>query len=408
VADFFQNVVPTFTRLESEDLVEMEQLVTRAATRFPIGVIIPALFKDLSSPAMQNIIHELSSMNFVRYVYISLDRGTPEEYQEAQEICRPLKNRVRVLWNDSPAVESVIAKISEVLPVGPRGKGQAVWTALGYALGKSEISVIAFHDADILTYDHGFLLRLLFPIVRLRYQFSKGFYARYSDRLHGRVVRLFYFPFVRALRRILQKVDFLEYMSDFRYPLSGEFATFASIANELRFPSDWGIEVGLLSEMYRIVRPHRICQVEVTPRYDHKHQDVGQDPASGLARMVSDIARTFFTQLSSSGCVLNTDTLRTLKHTYMANARAYVKTYEDYSKMNSLHQFDMHQELGSIEVFASVLERAFEEFQNHPFGSPLIPEWRRIEAALDGILSELAAAFDNSSSNVAARLTWSE
>jgi len=71
-----------------------------------------------------------------------------------------------------------------------------------------------------LTYDRGFLLRLLFPIVRLRYQFSKGFYARYSDRLHGRVVRLFYFPLVRALRRILQKVDFLEYMSDFRYPLS--------------------------------------------------------------------------------------------------------------------------------------------------------------------------------------------
>ena len=321
----------------------------------------------------------------------------------AQEIVRPLKNRARVLWNDSPAVQSVIARVDEVLPVGPRGKGQAVWTALGYALGKSEVSVIAFHDADVLTYDRGFLLRLLFPVVRLRYQFSKGFYARYSDRLHGRVVRLFYFPFVKALRKILERIDFLEYMSDFRYPLSGEFATFASIANELRFPSDWGIEVGILSEMYRIVRPHRICQVEITPRYDHKHQEVGQDPTSGLTRMVSDIARTFFTQLSSSGCVLNADTLRALKHTYMANARTYVKTYEDHSKMNSQHQFDMHQELGSIEVFAGVLESAFEEFQSHPFGSPLIPEWRRIEVALDGILSDLATAFDNPNSKVAAR-----
>ena len=119
--------------------------------------------------------------------------------------------------------------------------------------------------------------------------------------------------------------------------------------------------------------------------------------------MVSDIARTFFTQLSSSGCVLNTDTLRALKHTYMANARTYVKTYEDHSKMNALHQFDMHQELGSIELFAGVLESAFEEFQRHPFGSPLIPEWRRIEVALDGILPELAAAFDNPSTNVATR-----
>lgn len=400
MADFYQNIVPTFTRLENEDLNQMEQQVTKVAARLPIGVIIPALFKDLSSPAMQKIIQELTKMSFVSRVYISLDQGTAEEYAQAQEIARPLKNRARVLWNDSPAVQSVIARVDEVLPVGPRGKGQAVWTALGYALGKSEVSVIAFHDADVLTYDRGFLLRLLFPVVRLRYQFSKGFYARYSDRLHGRVVRLFYFPFVKALRKILQRIDFLEYMSDFRYPLSGEFATFASIANELRFPSDWGIEVGILSEMYRIVRPHRICQVEITPRYDHKHQEVGQDPASGLTRMVSDIARTFFTQLSSSGCVLNTDTLRALKHTYMANARTYVKTYEDHSKMNALHQFDMHQELGSIEVFAGVLESAFEEFQSHPFGSPLIPEWRRIEVALDGILSELAAAFDNPNSKV--------
>ena len=403
MADFYQNIVPTFTRLENEDLIQMEESLTKAALRLPIGVMIPALFQDLSSPAMQSIIHELSGMNFISRVYIILDRGTPEEYQEAQEIVRPLKNKARILWSDSPTVQSVIARIDEVLPVGPRGKGQAIWAGLGYALGKSEVSVIAFHDADVLTYDRGFLLRLLFPVVRLRYQFSKGFYARYSDRLHGRVVRLFYFPFVKALRKILQKIDFLEYMSDFRYPLSGEFATFASIANELRFPSDWGIEVGLLSEMYRIVRPHRICQVEITPRYDHKHQEAGQDPTSGLARMVSDIARTFFTQLSSSGCVLNTDTLRALKHTYMANARGYVKTYEDYSKMNTLTQFDMHQELGSIEVFASVLERAFEEFQSHPFGSPLIPEWRRIEVALDGILPELAAAFDNPSSKVTAR-----
>jgi len=396
MADFYQNIVPTFTRLDNEDLIQMEKSLFRP--RLPIGVIIPALFKDLSSEAMQNIIHELSTTEFIDKIYISLDRATPEEYREAQEITQPLKKTARVLWNDSRAVQSVIARIDQVLPVGPRGKGQAVWTALGYALGKSEVSVIAFHDADVLTYDRGFLLRLLFPVVRLRYQLCKAFYARYSDRLHGRVVRLFYFPFVKALRKILPKIDFLEYMSDFRYPLSGEFATFASIANELRFPSDWGIEVGILSEIYRIVRPHRICQVEITPRYDHKHQEVGQDPSAGLARMVADIARTFFTQLSSSGCVLNSEILRTLKHTYMANARAYVKTYEDFSKMSSLQHFDMHQELGAIEIFAGVLEQAFHEFQNHPFGSPMIPEWRRIEAALDGVLPELAAAFDNPNS----------
>ena len=64
--DFQQNVVPTFTRLVDEDLGQMENDTLRAARRLPIGVIIPALFSDLSSPAMQHIIQELAEMNFVR------------------------------------------------------------------------------------------------------------------------------------------------------------------------------------------------------------------------------------------------------------------------------------------------------------------------------------------------------
>ena len=123
---------------------EMEASLTKAAVRFPIGVIIPALFKDLSSAAMKNIIRELSSMNFISRVYISLDRGTPEEYREAQKIVQPLKSKARVLWNDSPAVQSVIARINETLPVGPRGKGQAIWTALGYALGRTRSLLLPF------------------------------------------------------------------------------------------------------------------------------------------------------------------------------------------------------------------------------------------------------------------------
>jgi glucosyl-3-phosphoglycerate synthase len=392
MADFQQNVVPTFTRLVDENLDRMEKSILRAARRAPIGVIIPALFNDLSSPAMQHIIQELAGMNFVKRIYISLSRSSEEEFQRATEIIEPIKDRGALLWNDAPAVQAVLEKINQAVPLGARGKGRAVWTALGYALGKSEVSVLAFHDADIVTYDRGFLLRLLYPVVHLRYQFAKGFYVRYSDRLHGRVARLFYFPFVKALRDIIGKIDFLEYMADFRYPLSGEFATFTSIAYDLLFPSDWGIEVGILARMYRITRPHRICQVEITSRYDHKHQE-----AAELLKMVSDIARTFFTQLASGGSILTQDFLRTLKHTYLANARGYVRIYESYAEMNSLQKFDRQQELGLIEVFAGALDKAFGEYQNHRFGSSTIPDWRRIEVARDSILPELVNAFENHS-----------
>ena len=217
MADFQQNVVPTFTRLVDEDLGRMEKQILRAARHVPIGIIIPALFNDLSSPAMQHIIRELSEMNFVKRIYISLASSSEEEFQQATEIIKPIKERAVLLWNDSPAVQAVLEKINQAVPIDAGGKGRAVWIALGYALGKSEVSVLAFHDADIVTYDRGFLLRLLYPVVQLRYQFAKGFYVRYSDRLHGRVARLFYFPFVKALRDIIGKIDFLEYMADFRY-----------------------------------------------------------------------------------------------------------------------------------------------------------------------------------------------
>ena len=395
MADFHQNIVPTFSRLESEDLERMERRILRAATRTPIGVIIPALYDDLASPAMRHIVTELADVSFLHRVYISLDRATAEQYRQASEIVKPLGDRAVVLWNDAPAVQRVIDRINQVTPVGDRGKGRAVWTALGYALGKGEVAVLAFHDADIVTYDRAMLVRLLYPVVHLRYQFAKAFYARHSDRLNGRVARLFYFPFVKALRDVLGPSHFVDYMADFRYPLSGEFATFGTIANELRFPCDWGIEVGILSEMFRIVRPHRVCQVEIAGRYDHKHQTVGTDPKTGLLRMVGDIARTFYTQLAASGCVLSRDFLVTLKHTYMANARAYVRVYEAIAEMNRVERLDSHQELQIIESFAGVLEQALQEFHLHPLGSPLIPEWRRLEVAMDGILSEMVAVFEN-------------
>src|SRR5262245_32281880 len=183
MSDFQQNVVPTLTRLATEDLGRMEKSIARATRRMPVGVIIPALFSDLSSPAMQHIISELAAMNFVKRVYISLDRSSDEEFRQARKIIKPLAEKGVLLWNDSPNVQTVLEKIGQAVPLGARGKGRAVWTALGYALGKGEVSVLAFHDADILTYDRGFLLRLLYPVVHLRYQFAKGFYVRMSDRM---------------------------------------------------------------------------------------------------------------------------------------------------------------------------------------------------------------------------------
>src|SRR6266850_6781899 len=91
MADFQQNVVPTFTRLVDEDLGRMEKKILRAARHVPIGVIIPALFNDLSSPAMQHIIQELAGMNFVKRIYISLSHSSEEDFSGAEKSSSRLK-----------------------------------------------------------------------------------------------------------------------------------------------------------------------------------------------------------------------------------------------------------------------------------------------------------------------------
>lgn len=180
----------------------MEKILQEDSVKIPVGVLIPALYKDLSSDAARHIIEVLKKTGFVKRIYICLDKAGGEEYKKALNIVKPLGEKARVIWNDSPRVRAVIDEIEQELAAGIRGKGHAVWTGLGYVIGKGEVSVLAFHDSDILTYDKEFLIRMLFPVVHLRFQFSKGYYVRYHNIFYGRVTRLFYFPFLRTLKDI--------------------------------------------------------------------------------------------------------------------------------------------------------------------------------------------------------------
>lgn len=395
MADFYLNRLPTFSLLYGESTNSMEKKLMSESQRIPIGVLIPALYSDLSSPAMKNIIHVLSEMDLIKRVYICLDQASEEEFHKARKIISPLGEKGSLIWNDNPRVREIISEIEKKLAVGIRGKGHAVWTGMGYVIAKGEVSALAFHDADIITYDKDFLIRLLFPIVYLKYQFSKGYYIRYNDQFYGRVTRLFYFPFLRALKDIFGYTEYLDYMGDFRYPLSGEFATFISQARMIQFPSDWGIEVGILSEIFRNMRINRICQVELVTRYDHKHQKIGSPSEKGLFKMASDIALTFFTYMSSNGRIMGKDTFNAIRNAYLKNAREFVWIYEAYSGMYEERiKYDYHKEMCAVELFADSLETATEQFFINPRGSPMIPDWKRVESAVDGVLERLIYAVE--------------
>jgi glucosyl-3-phosphoglycerate synthase len=185
-----------------------------------------------------------------------------------------IPTEVHVVWHDGPRMQELYRELAaNDFDIQRPGKGRSVWMTLGYVLADEDVYAIALHDSDILNYKKDFLARLVYPVVHpaIDLEFSKGYYARVGDRLYGRATRLFYIPLIRTLKRILTYNPFLEYLGNFRYPLSGEFALISSLAGGIRVSPTWGLENSLLSEVITHFA-NRISQGEITESYEHKHQ----------------------------------------------------------------------------------------------------------------------------------------
>ncbi|MCK4420947.1 glycosyl transferase [candidate division WOR-3 bacterium] len=391
MSDFIQDdIITTLHKLPGYSLEKLEEKIRAISEERKIVLLLPSLFSELEGEALPKILEELKEADYLHEVVISLDKADKKQFEYAREFFSVLPITTTIVWNDSPEIQGIYRELREGgLNPGVQGKGRGVWTGLGYILGKAETYMIALHDCDILTYSRDILARIIYPVLskRLNYDFSKGYYARVTDRLHGRVVRLFFTPLVSAFKKILGYREFFEYMSSFRYPLAGEFAMVAELARRIRFSSDWGLEVSLLREVYNATSLSRICQVDLVDRYEHKHQGFRMDDIhSGVMRMAIDIARTFFRILSQEGIILDENLIRTLKLTYYDIATQFVDKYKNVTMINSL-EYDRHSEIGAIEKFAFALDVAEAEFKEYPMGSPLIPTWQRVDSAIPDLLN---------------------
>jgi glucosyl-3-phosphoglycerate synthase len=169
-----------------------------------------------------------------------------------------------------------------------------------------------------------------------------------------------------------------------------------------RIPGDWGLEIGVLAEIYRNRAARRICQVELCDTYEHKHQALSpDDPTRGLMKMAVDIAKTLFRTLSAEGVVFTSGVFRTLRSTYIRAAEDMISRYHADALINGLF-FDRHEEEVAVEAFARALSLAAEAFMEDPLGQPLIPNWNRITSALPDFFRELRAAVDADNYDVSA------
>jgi glucosyl-3-phosphoglycerate synthase len=398
VSDFYQTgLIATLHRLVEATPEPLERELEQFAAQAPLALVLPALQQDFLSPAMERILQELKGVRYADQFVLALSRASREQFREARDRLCSLFGDVRIVWIDGPRMSKLFQTLEEQgLAIGPDGKGRSCWMAYGYVLAVGRARVMALHDCDIVNYQRYMLARLCYPVMNpnLPFEFCKGYYARVSDRMHGRVTRLLLTPLIRSLLELCGNVRFLRYMDSFRYALAGEFAMHTDLVRVNRIPSDWGLEVGVLAEIYRNCSLKRICQVDIADNYEHKHQDLSAgNPSAGLMKMTVDISKALFRILAAEGVKFDGGTMRTLRINYVRTAEDTIARYGADAMINGLH-FDRHEEETAVETFSEALRLAAEEYFSDPLGAPPLPNWNRVSAALPTFLDALKEAVE--------------
>jgi glucosyl-3-phosphoglycerate synthase len=398
MSDFYQTgVVATLHRLGRLNLEKLEAELTWYAQERPIALVLPSLYSELEGDALRGIIRELKDVAYVKEIVVALGPATEDEFRYAREFFSPLPQKTSIIWNTGPRLTEVYGAIESAgLPIGEPGKGRSAWMSYGYILAGQEFHVIALHDCDILTYSRDMLARLCYPVTNpsLDYDFCKGYYSRVTDRLHGRATRLLVTPLIRSLQKIIGYHPLLLFFDSFRYPLAGEFSMDIDMARINKIPGDWGLEVGVLAEVYRNTSLRRVCQVDIAENYEHKHQVLSpEDATRGLHKMCVDICKSIFRTLASEGIVFSDGLFKTLVATYVRTAQDMLKRYEDDAAVNGLY-FDRHEESLAVDTFTHGIKKAAEIITEDPLGVPLIASWDRVTSAIPDILLRIKKAVE--------------
>jgi len=145
-----------------------------------------------------------------------------------------------------------------------RGKGDALWKSLLVTRG----DILLWVDSDIVNIDPRFIYGLIGPLLlRPEVQFVKGFYRRplkVGDKIQagggGRVTELTARPMINL---------FYPEISGIIQPLSGEYGGRRSALERLPFFSGYGVEIGLLIDVFEQFGLQAIAQVDLQERIHH-------------------------------------------------------------------------------------------------------------------------------------------
>jgi glucosyl-3-phosphoglycerate synthase len=174
-----------------------------------------------------------------------------------------------------------------------KGKGENLWKALYITSG----DIIVYLDADIKNIHHRFAYGLIAPLLlHEQIKFTKAFYDRpiaTSDnkvrptgggRVTELVIRPLFSLFFPELTQILQ-------------PLSGEYAGYREIFEQIPFPIGYGIETSMILDIYNRWGLEVMAQVDLEKRV-HRNQDT-----KALGKMAFAIMKTFIRRKAALGLI---------------------------------------------------------------------------------------------------------
>tara|TARA_B100001029_G_scaffold62878_1_gene50944 strand:- start:2693 stop:3916 length:1224 start_codon:yes stop_codon:yes gene_type:complete len=399
MSDFAQNgIVANLHDFSLRSTKQIEVELINYSKFNKMELILPCLYSELEGSALPRIVNEISKTSYLNHIIVGLDRANKDQAMKAWRFFNKLKTPFTLLWNDGPNLLKLDKELSKK-DLAPKelGKGRNVWYCIGMAIARGQASAVALHDCDIITYDRRLLAKLFYPVINpsFNFEFCKGYYPRVAKgKMNGRVARLLVYPLLTAMEKVIGKNEYLDFMKSFKYPLAGEFSFRSNLLSELRIPSDWGLEIGVLSEMQRNHSSNRVCQVSLSNTYDHKHQDISfSDEEKGLSRMSIDIIKTLIRKLATQGYTFNTETFRSIKATYYRSALDMVDIYKSDAQMNGL-SFDYHIEEKAVELFASNIMKAGYIFFENPMDTPFTPTWSRINSAIPDFLYRFKEAIE--------------
>lgn len=201
------------------------------------------------------------------------------------------------------------------------GKGEALWKSLLVTRG----DIIVWIDTDIVNIHPRFVYGILGPLlINPQVQFVKGFYrrplrvgAKMQAGGGGRVTELTARPLLNL---------FYPELSGMVQPLSGEYAGRREALERAKFFSGYGVETGLLIDIYERYGLNAIAQVDLLERIHHNQ------PLEALSKMSFEIIQAVIHKLESRlGHAVLEDVNRSMK-LIRYNSKGYFLDVEEIAE----------------------------------------------------------------------------